>query len=90
MLSSACSSRERGGSCGSALKPDPEVGEVPIRNSLELPCMPIADDVSLGEDVVIHHPSLVNLYGCVVGAGSRIGTFVEIQRGCVVGANCKT
>jgi acetyltransferase-like isoleucine patch superfamily enzyme len=51
--------------------------------------MPIADDVSLGEDVAIHHPSLVNLYGCSVGAGSRIGTFVEIQRGCVVGANCK-
>jgi len=31
----------------------------------------------------------VNLYGCTIGAGSRIGTFVEIQRNAVVGRNCK-
>ena len=49
----------------------------------------IAKDVRLGEGVVIHHPDLVNLYGCTVGAGSRIGTFVEIQRGAVIGARCK-
>jgi UDP-2-acetamido-3-amino-2,3-dideoxy-glucuronate N-acetyltransferase len=49
----------------------------------------IAKDVTLGEGVVIHHPDLVNLYGCTVGAGSRIGTFVEIQRGAVIGASCK-
>jgi UDP-2-acetamido-3-amino-2,3-dideoxy-glucuronate N-acetyltransferase len=49
----------------------------------------IADSVKLGQDVVIHHPSLVNLYGCTIGDGSRVGTFVEIQRGAEIGANCK-
>jgi UDP-2-acetamido-3-amino-2,3-dideoxy-glucuronate N-acetyltransferase len=46
-------------------------------------------DVALGDDVVIHHAELVNLYGCTVGAQTRIGAFVEIQRGAVVGARCK-
>jgi acetyltransferase-like isoleucine patch superfamily enzyme len=49
----------------------------------------IADSVQLGADVVIHHPSLVNLYGCTIGDGSRIGTFVEIQRGAEIGRHCK-
>jgi UDP-2-acetamido-3-amino-2,3-dideoxy-glucuronate N-acetyltransferase len=49
----------------------------------------IANDVVLGADVVIHHPDLVNLYGCVLGAGTRVGTFVEIQRGSVIGCRCK-
>lgn len=49
----------------------------------------IAKNVVLGEGVVIHHPELVNLYGCTVGADSRIGTFVEIQKGAVIGARCK-
>jgi acetyltransferase-like isoleucine patch superfamily enzyme len=49
----------------------------------------IADSVQLGKDVVIHHPSLVNLYGCRIGDGSRVGTFVEIQRGADIGRNCK-
>lgn len=49
----------------------------------------IADDVILGEGVVIHQPDLVNLYGCRIGNGSRIGSFVEIQRSVVVGRNCK-
>jgi UDP-2-acetamido-3-amino-2,3-dideoxy-glucuronate N-acetyltransferase len=31
----------------------------------------------------------VNLYGCRIGDGSRIGTFVEIQRGATIGARCK-
>jgi acetyltransferase-like isoleucine patch superfamily enzyme len=51
--------------------------------------MPIAPSVTLGEGVVIHHPNLVNLYGCSIAAGSRIGAFVEIQRGAVIGSNCK-
>jgi acetyltransferase-like isoleucine patch superfamily enzyme len=51
--------------------------------------MPIADDVRLAEDVVIHHPELVNLYGCTIGAGSTIGPFVEIQREVRVGQRCK-
>lgn len=49
----------------------------------------IAPDVKLGAGVVIHHPDLVNLYGCVVGDSTRIGTFVEIQRGAEIGARCK-
>jgi acetyltransferase-like isoleucine patch superfamily enzyme len=49
----------------------------------------IADSVRLGENVVIHHPSLVNLYGCSIGDGSRVGTFVEIQRGAAIGRHCK-
>lgn len=49
----------------------------------------IKENVVLGEDVVIFHPQLVNLYGCVIGEGTRIGTFVEIQKGVSVGARCK-
>ncbi len=49
----------------------------------------IAPSVRLGENVVIHHPDLVNLYGCSIGAGSRVGTFVEIQKGAAIGENCK-
>jgi len=41
----------------------------------------------LGRDVRIH--SFVNLYGCRVGDETRIGTFVEIQKGASVGARCK-
>jgi len=44
-------------------------------------------DVELGEDVMVQ--AFCNLYGCTVGDGTRIGTFVEIQRGAVVGARCK-
>jgi acetyltransferase-like isoleucine patch superfamily enzyme len=51
--------------------------------------MAIAEDVSLGTDVVIHHPDLVNLYGCRIGDGTRIGSFVEIQKNAIVGARCK-
>jgi acetyltransferase-like isoleucine patch superfamily enzyme len=49
----------------------------------------IADSVVLEEGVVIHHPTLVNMYGCSVGARTRIGTFVEVQRGAVIGRDCK-
>jgi acetyltransferase-like isoleucine patch superfamily enzyme len=51
--------------------------------------MPIAADVKLGPGVVIHHPELVNLYGCSVGAETRIGSFVEIQKNASIGARCK-
>jgi len=51
--------------------------------------MPIAPDVALEEGVIIFHPNLVNLYGCRVGAGSKIGTFVEVQKGAVIGRHCK-
>jgi acetyltransferase-like isoleucine patch superfamily enzyme len=49
----------------------------------------IAENVRLGADVGIPQPQLVNLYGCVIGDGSRIGAFVEIQKGAVVGRRCK-
>jgi acetyltransferase-like isoleucine patch superfamily enzyme len=49
----------------------------------------IAPDVVLGSQVVIHHPDLVNLYGCTIGDGTRVGTFVEVQRGASVGRHCK-
>ena len=51
--------------------------------------MPIAPDVALEDGVTIFHPTLVNLYGCRVGAGSKIGTFVEVQKGVVIGRHCK-
>ncbi|MBV8674329.1 MAG: N-acetyltransferase [Acidobacteriaceae bacterium] len=51
--------------------------------------MPIASDVILGRNVKIFHPDLVNLYGCRIGDGSRIGTFVEIQAGAAIGKDCK-
>jgi UDP-2-acetamido-3-amino-2,3-dideoxy-glucuronate N-acetyltransferase len=47
----------------------------------------IADDVRLGARVRVS--PFVNLYGCDVGDDSRIGAFVEIQRGARVGARCK-
>ncbi|HVT28293.1 MAG TPA: acyltransferase [Lacipirellulaceae bacterium] len=51
--------------------------------------MPIASNVRLAADVRIAHPELVNLYGCSIGAGTRIATFVEIQKNAFVGARCK-
>jgi UDP-2-acetamido-3-amino-2,3-dideoxy-glucuronate N-acetyltransferase len=47
----------------------------------------LIDDVSFGEDVRVY--SFTNLYGCHIGDGTRIGTFVEVQRGAVIGARCK-
>lgn len=51
--------------------------------------MSITEDVVLGSGVKIPHPELVNLYGCRIGDGSKIGSFVEIQKGAAVGRNCK-
>lgn len=51
--------------------------------------MAIAADVILGEGVKIIQPDLVNLYGCTIGAETRIGAFVEIQKNASVGARCK-
>jgi UDP-2-acetamido-3-amino-2,3-dideoxy-glucuronate N-acetyltransferase len=45
------------------------------------------DDVELGDDVVIQ--PFTNIYGCRIGSSSRIGTFVEIQRGVEIGSACK-
>ena len=51
--------------------------------------MPIADSVTLEDGVVIFHRDLVNLYGCHVGAGTKIGAFVEIQKNATIGRRCK-
>jgi acetyltransferase-like isoleucine patch superfamily enzyme len=51
--------------------------------------MPIASSVVLEGDVTIFHPDLVNLYGCRVGAATKIGAFVEIQKNAVIGQRCK-
>ena len=44
-------------------------------------------DVKLGDKVVI--ADFVNLYGCEIGSGTKVGAFVEIQRDAVIGNNCK-
>ena len=51
--------------------------------------MSIAPDVKLGPDVRIFQPDLVNLYGCSIGAETKIGAFVEIQKNASIGARCK-
>jgi acetyltransferase-like isoleucine patch superfamily enzyme len=47
----------------------------------------IITDVEFGANVVVY--PFTNLYGCTIGDDTRIGTFVEIQRGAVIGARCK-
>jgi UDP-2-acetamido-3-amino-2,3-dideoxy-glucuronate N-acetyltransferase len=47
----------------------------------------LIDDVEFGDGVVVY--SFVNLYGCSIGSGTRIGPFVEISRGVTVGERCK-
>ncbi len=44
-------------------------------------------DVEFGDGVVVY--SFANLYGCTIGSGTRIGTFVEIQAGARIGRACK-
>jgi UDP-2-acetamido-3-amino-2,3-dideoxy-glucuronate N-acetyltransferase len=51
--------------------------------------MPIAPDVELGTGVMVHHPELVNLYGCRIGDGTKVGAFVEIQKKAFIGQRCK-
>jgi UDP-2-acetamido-3-amino-2,3-dideoxy-glucuronate N-acetyltransferase len=47
----------------------------------------VADDVRLGRDVIIFE--FTNLYGCTIGDETRIGTFVEVQRGATIGRRCR-
>ena len=47
----------------------------------------IAPDVKLGKDVKLS--KFINLYGCEIGDGTKIGAFVEIQKNATVGQNCK-
>jgi len=57
---------------------DAPVNEAPYR---------LIDDVAFGDEV--HVGPFTNLYGCKIGAGTRIGPYVEIQRGVTVGERCK-
>jgi acetyltransferase-like isoleucine patch superfamily enzyme len=47
----------------------------------------LIDDVEFGDGVVVQ--SFANLYGCSIGDQTRIGPFVEVQRGARIGARCK-
>ena len=58
--------------------PAEPVNEAPFR---------LIEDVEFGSDVAVF--SFANLYGCRIGDRTRIGAFVEIQRGAVIGADCK-
>lgn len=58
--------------------PEGPVNDAPYR---------LINDVDFGEDVVVL--SFTNLYGCRIGDGTRVGPFVEIQRGASIGARCK-
>ncbi|CAA6604930.1 Acetyltransferase [Rhodospirillaceae bacterium LM-1] len=51
--------------------------------------MPVAENVVIGQNVVIYWPQLVNIYGCSIGSQTKIGSFVEIQAGAVIGSLCK-
>lgn len=51
--------------------------------------MPISESVTLGENVLIPQPDLVNMYGCHIGDHTKIGAFVEIQKNVRIGARCK-
>jgi acetyltransferase-like isoleucine patch superfamily enzyme len=47
----------------------------------------ISADVKIGKDAVINE--FVNLYGCEIGDNTKVGSFVEIQKGAIIGRNCK-
>lgn len=51
--------------------------------------MAIAPNITLKDKVKIHHPDLVNVYGCEIGAQSSIGAFVEIRKGVKIGKKVK-
>ncbi len=51
------------------------------------PSLRVSPDVVLGKNVKLH--GFCNLYGCEIGDDTRVGTFVEIQRGAKIGARCK-
>lgn len=50
--------------------------------------MPITD-CKIGEGTDIHHPDLVNLYGCTIGNNCSVGAFTEIGEGVVIGDNTR-
>jgi acetyltransferase-like isoleucine patch superfamily enzyme len=57
-----------------------------MTNRREALCL-IAPDVKLGAGVRVY--GFTNLYGCTIGDGTHVGTFVEIQKGAAIGKRCK-
>ncbi len=51
--------------------------------------MPVSETAHIADSVKIFHPSLVNLYGCTIGEDTKVGAFVEVQKGVIIGARCK-
>jgi len=51
------------------------------------PMLRVGQDVTLGQGVKMF--AFVNLYGCQIGDNTKVGTFVEVQKGARIGANCK-
>jgi acetyltransferase-like isoleucine patch superfamily enzyme len=51
--------------------------------------MALAKNVKMHNTVRLHHPDLVNIYGCEIGEETQIGPFVEIQSDVQIGAFCK-
>ncbi|MBI5613623.1 N-acetyltransferase [Candidatus Gottesmanbacteria bacterium] len=49
----------------------------------------ISSDVILGKNVSIPQKSLVNLFGCTIGDETKIGAFIEIKKGVIIGRRCK-
>ena len=47
----------------------------------------IAPDVRLGKNVKLS--KFINLYGCEIGDDTKIGAFVEVQKGATIGKSCK-
>ena len=47
----------------------------------------VSEDVKIGKNTVIYH--WCNLYGCIIGENTKIGTFVEVQKNVRIGNNCK-
>ena len=51
--------------------------------------MPVANNVTMGQDVRIYYPDMVNIYGCELGDFTQVGPFVEIQSDVKIGEHCK-
>jgi UDP-2-acetamido-3-amino-2,3-dideoxy-glucuronate N-acetyltransferase len=65
----------------------PEVARPPLAAPSNDAPYRLIDDVSFGDGVVVR--PFTNLYGCRIGAHTRIGSFVEVQRGAEIGSSCK-
>jgi UDP-2-acetamido-3-amino-2,3-dideoxy-glucuronate N-acetyltransferase len=60
---------------------------ISLEPQMSMKLQKIAPDVILGKDVVLN--DFINLYGCRIDDGTRIGPFVEIQKNAFIGKRCK-